>query len=432
MMRTLKAHVLCAAISFGALGCAVEDTGERQQAVSGAPDPVLAFNALAAQLIVGPGGANKVPPLGLTDLAIVHAAIYDAVNAADGFPYEPYAIRVSVIQPASNHAAAAAAGHDVLLALYPARQADIDAAYATSLSYVPDGDEKDHGIAAGQQAAAGILLVRANDGRNAPTAPYSTDGAPGHWVPTPPGFLPAQAPQARFITPFTMSSPDEFRAPPPPSLDSHEWVRAYNEVKALGNAGVNTRTPEQTDIGKFWGDQPMLQWNRAWRKISIDQGLSISENARYFAMLGTASADSLIACWDSKYFYGFWRPDTAIPAGGGNSRLTADPTWISLVVTPPHPEYPAAHGCFSGASTHTLRAFFDTDDFDFTVDSNFAGVVQPVRSYSSFSDALDEVKDARIYGGMHHRFSVNEGGRMGREIVKNMKHNFFRPSHGHH
>jgi hypothetical protein len=164
----------------------------------------------------------------------------------------------------------------------------------------------------------------------------------------------------------------------------------------------------------------MLQWNRAWRGIALAQGLSGIEAARFFAMLSTASSDALIACWDAKYEYLFWRPVTAIRAG-------EDPSWSSLVTTPNHPEYPGAHGCLSGASTSTMERFFHTDWLPFTIDSTVAGVTTPVRSYSSFSEAIEEVIDARVYGGMHYRSSSEVGARMGRRAAKRAAH-AFRPA----
>jgi len=393
-------------------------------------DVVLDWNGLAAQLIVGPGGANKVPPLGLVDLAIVHTAIYDAVNAVEGFPFAPYGVQPTVTTPASAEAAAARAGRDVLLALYPSRSADIEALYASSLAAVPDGPAETNGIDVGQQAAAGILALRANDGRNAGTPIIEPPAAPGVWIRTPPGFLAPQAPWTGSINPWTLNSSDQFRSEPPPELDSQTWVRDYNEVMALGPGTGSTRTSEQTNIGLFWGDQPMLQWNQAWRGISIGAGLSVQDNARLFAMLATASSDSLIACWEAKYHYMFWRPVTAIRAGGGNPALTDDPSWLGLVPTPNHPEYPAAHGCFSGASVETLSYFFGTDDFTFTITSNFAGVTTPVRTYSSFSQALQEVLDARIYGGMHYRNSTHKGAILGKQVSHFATRHFFRLQHG--
>ena len=394
-------------------------------------DVVLDWNAEAAQLIVGPGGANKVPPLGLVDLAIVHTAIYDAVNAASGFPFEPYGTPPEVTAPASKEAAAARAGRDALLELYPSRAADIEALYASSLASIPDGPAKANGIDVGLQAAASILALRANDGRNAGTPIVEPPEAPGVWIRTPPGFLAPQAPWARAITPWTLHHPAQYRPAPPPGLNSGAWVHDYNEVKTLGPATDSTRTAEQTDVAMFWGDQPMLQWNRAWRGISTDRGLSVLQNARLFAMLTTASSDALIACWDAKYQYMFWRPVTAIRAGGGNPALTGDADWLGLVTTPNHPEYPAAHGCFSGASVETLSDFFHTDHLTFTVTSNFPGVTTPVRTYARLSQALQEVSDARIYGGMHYRNSTRKGAIMGKQVSHFATNHFFRPSHCH-
>ncbi len=394
-------------------------------------DQVLVWNAIAAQTIVGPGGANKVPPLGLVDFAIVHTAIYDAVNAISGSPHKQYAVHPSVNSPASPDAATAAAAHDVLVALYPSQAEALNAQYVTSLGTIPDGDAKTNGISVGQQTAAGILALRANDGRNAGTPITEPAPAPGVWVRTPPGFLPPQAPWARDITPWLMSSPSQFRTPPPPSLDSDLWVSDYNLTKTLGAAVGSARTPDQTDIGKFWADQPMLQWNRGWRGVSISRGLSLQQNARFFAMLTTASSDSLIGCWDSKYTYLFWRPVTAIRQGGGNPALTADPSWIGQVVAPNHPEYPAAHGCLSAAVTHVMAFFFGVEfgggeeaTFSFTLDSNIPGLARPVRSYTSLFQALDEVLRARIYGGMHYRNSTLKGAELGKRVARLSKQRF--------
>jgi hypothetical protein len=392
-------------------------------------DMVLDWNDHAANAIVGVVGLR--PERGLIRLAMVHLAIYDAVNAIDGYPFHSYGVTPNVVSPASREAAAATAAHDVLVALFPAQQADLDAKYSTSLGMIADSPAKANGISVGQQTAVGILALRENDGRDA-VVPYTPGSGPGVWVPTPPGFLPAAAPEAAHVQPFTLKKPSQFRAEPPPALTSDTWTRDYNEVKSLGSATSTTRTAEQTDIGRFWSDQPILQWNRAWRNISIDRRLSLSDNARFFAMLAAASADAIIACWDSKYFYSFWRPVTAIRAGDtdGNPDTEADSNWIGVVVTPNHPEYPAAHGCFSGASTHTLRFFFGTDSFDFTLDSKIAGLTNPTRSFGSFSQALDEVLDARVYGGMHYRNSTKKGAKIGKQVSKFLTRHFFQPSRG--
>jgi len=390
-------------------------------------DVVLDWNAHAARAVVTVGG--QVPPRALIRLAMVHLAMYDAVNAIEGGPFESYASNPNVDRPASAEAAAATAAHDVLVALFPAQVADLDAKYAASLLAIPDDVAKVNGIAVGLQAASAILVARANDGRDA-TVTYVPGSGPGVWVPTPPAFLGAQAPETPFVQPFVLNSGSQFRPDAPFHLASEDWVRDYNEVKALGSAVGSNRTAEQTDIARFWADNPPLQWNRAWRALSLANGLGLAENARYFAMLTSASADALIACWDAKYFYNFWRPVTAIRAGDsdGNPGTAPDAAWIGLVITPNHPEYPAAHGCFSAASTETLKYFFGTDDIGFWMDSNVAGLANPVRTYFRFSDALAEVLDARIYGGMHYRNSNRIGANVGKQVSKFTTRHFFRPA----
>jgi hypothetical protein len=396
----------------------------------GRADTVLDWNAYAANAIVGV--ANMPPPRGLIRLAMVHVAIYDAVNAIEGYPFTPYAVTPNVVTPASPEAATAAAAHDILVTLFPSQQAVLDAEYAASLALIPDGPAKTNGISVGQQVAAGVLLFRANDGRDA-IVPYMPGSGPGVWIPTPPGFLAAQAPEVAYVRPFTLNSPSQFRAEPPPDLLSDTWARDYNETKSLGAAIGSARTPEQTDLARFVSDQPMLLWNRTWRDIAASQGLNLLDNARFFALLTTTSSDALIACWDSKFFYNFWRPVTAIRAGDtdGNPQTEPDPNWIGVVVTPNHPEYPAAHGCFSGASCETLTYFFGTDNFSFTMNSLVPGLTQPVRHYTSFSQALQDALDARVYGGMHFRNSTHQGAIIGKQVSHFATRHFFRPVHCH-
>ena len=190
---------------------------------------------------------------------MVHLAIYDAVNAIEGRPFQPYAVTPAVVFPASAEAATAAAAHDMLVAPFPGQQADLDAKYAVSLGAIPDGPAKTDGISAGQQTAAGILALRGNDGRDA-VVPYTPGSGPGIWTPVPPGFLAAAAPEVAYVQPFALKSPSQFRPGPPPELTSKKWARDYDEVKSLGGATGSMRTPEQTEIGRFWSDQPILQW----------------------------------------------------------------------------------------------------------------------------------------------------------------------------
>ena len=379
---------------------------------------VLDWNARAAQTIIGPGGAAKAPPLALVDLAIVHTAIYDAVNAVEGFGFRTYAVAPIVPGPASGDAAVAAAGRGTLIGLYPGLSGMFETWYTESLAAIPDGEEKTNGILVGQQTALGILALRAHDGRNDGTPIVEPPAAPGVYVRTPPGFAAPLAPWARYVTPWHLDHPSQLRPGPPPRLGSAKYRKDYEETRDFGGAVGGQATPEQQNIGRFWGDSPILQWNRAWRGVATAQGLSGLDAARFFAMVVTAASDALIACWDAKFEYMFWRPVTAIRAGGGDPRLTGDPNWLSLVTTPNHPEYPGAHGCLSGASTSAMSRFFETDTFSFTVDSNVAGVVTPVRSYESFSQAIGEVIDARVWGGMHYRSSSETGARIGKQAAR--------------
>ena len=422
--RTLALLVGAALIASGSSGTAAP------AAAGATAASVLEWNARAAQLIVGPGGASKAPAPGLVDLAIVHTAIYNAVNAVEGTPYRTYGEAPEVPGAASGDAAVAAAGRHTLRALFPARASDIETWYAASLAAIPDGDEKANGVAVGERAAAAILALRATDGRTADIPIVEPAPAPGVWVRTPPAFAAPQTPAARFITPWNLTSPSELRPPGPPRLRSARYRRDYEETMAFGSAASSVATEDHKNVARFWGDQPMLQWNRAWRGIAAGEGLSGLQAARLFAMLSTASADALIACWDAKYEYMFWRPVTAIRAGGGSEALPSDPSWTALVPTPPHPEYPAGHGCLSGAATSTLKRFFETDAFTFTIDSNFAGVSTPLRTYDSFSQALEEVVNARVYGGMHYRSSVETGARIGKKAARRAARAFGRDGHG--
>ncbi len=397
-------------------------------------DTVLDWNIHASNAIVTVG--LQSPPRAYIRLAMVHLAIYDAVNAIEGQPFEKYASAPHVTRPASADAAVAAAAHDILVALFPAQADDLHAKYVASLGALPDDAARANGVAVGEQAAAAILIARANDGRDG-TVSYTPGSGPGVYVPTPPGFLAALSPETPLVQPLALKSASQFRPEAPPSLDSRLWARDYNEIKALGALVGSTRTAEQTDIGRFWTDHPVLQWVRAWRALSVGSFLRTAENARYFAMLSTASADALIACWDAKYYYNFWRPVTAIRAGDtdGNPNTTPDTEWIGQVITPNHPEYPSAHGCVSAAITTTLEHFFGSDEVCFAIDSNITGLLSPVRSYARFSDALEEVLNARVYGGMHYRNSTRVGARLGKQVSRYMTRHFFgkagRKSDGH-
>jgi hypothetical protein len=425
--------VLTATITFaqtaGASRCESDPKPDRP---AGAANAVVFWNAVADNSIAVVGG--KPPQLGSVEAAMVQTAIYDAVDAICGYPFAPYAVRPDVRNPAMPEAAVAAAAHDVLIALYPTQAAALDQQYAAYLITFPGREAaKRGGISVGQQAAAGILALRANDGRNAGTVWDPPPPGPGVWQPTPPGFLPPATPWVGSVTPWTMTGPSQFRVRPPPALDTDMWVRDYDETKAYGGAVSSVRTPEQADLAAFVGGvgvHPMLQWHWTWRVIAAGQGLSLLDTARLFAMLATAASDALIGCWDSKFTYAFWRPVTAIGVGGGNLNLVADPTWIGFVVTPNHPEYPAAHGCLSGSVVEVLKEYFGTDRVHFTMSSPALGLLHPVRAYDRFSQALEDILNARIYGGMHYRNSTRSGTELGRQVARQVIEHFFLPRRG--
>ena len=433
MTKTMigRACFVCALAATVAFAKQNEERGCESESISDrrAKNAVVFWNEVADHSIADLGGRG--PPVGSVEAAIVHTAVYDAVNAVCGYRFSPYAVMPEVRHPALSEAAAAAAAHDVLVALYPNQQKELDLKYAEFLDGIPGHNRaKLNGIAAGQQAATGILQLRADDGRYAGTPWQPPSPGPGVWEPTPPGYLPPATPWIRDVTAWTMASPSQFRAPPPPDLNSDVWVRDYQETKAYGGQVSDVRTAEQTDLAQFVGGvgvQGMLQFHDAWRDIAIHQGLSTLDAARLFAMLSTASSDALIGCWDSKYTYAFWRPVTATRAGGGNPRLEADPNWIGLVITPNHPEYPAAHGCFFGAIVATLQAYFGTDELSFTMTSAAPDLIQPVRQYKSLSQALEDILNARIYGGMHYRSSTEYGSDLGQQVARQMVENFFLP-----
>lgn len=433
-MRTelIRIICVCAVLSTGAgFGHSAPrcDGSQESEHAGSSTNPVVFWNAVADNSIAVVGG--KSPQQGSIEVAIVQTAVYDAVNAICGYPFTAYAVRPNVQVPAMTEAAVAAAVHDVLTSLYPDQTAALDQQYADYLgSLAGPAKAKLNGIAAGQQTAAGILELRANDGRNAGPGWTPAAAAAGNWQPTPPGLLPPATPWIRAATPWTMTSPSQFRVPPPPALDSDTWLRDYAESKAYGGAISSARTADQTELAVFIGGlgvQPMLQWHGTWRSIATDQKLSVLDAARLFAMLSTVASDALIGCWDSKYTYGFWRPVTAIRVGGGNPNLTADPTWIGLDITPNHPEYPAAHGCFSSSVVEVFRAYFHSDQLSFTMTSAAPGLLQPVRSYSRFSQVLTDILNARVYGGMHYRNSTMVGAQLGSNVARQALAHYFLP-----
>jgi hypothetical protein len=281
----------------------------------------------------------------------------------------------------------------------------------------------------GQQAAAGIIALRANDGSfpSNPT-PFTGGTDPGVWRPTPPAFAPMVTVWVATVTPFTLKSPDQFRAPPPPALTSHRYTENYNEVKALGSFSNSARTPEQTDLALFWAANYQALWNQALRDLADAHVHNIAESARLFALANLAMADAVITVWDSKVQYLLWRPVTAIQEGDedGNPKTVGDPTWLPLIVTPSYPDYTSGANGVTGAVTRSLALFFGTDHMNFSLTTNNPAALQQTRTYSRFSEAAAEVVNARIYEGIHFRFADVEARKQGRHVAQWIFSHFLR------
>jgi hypothetical protein len=364
------------------------------------------------------------------DLAIVQTAIYDAVNAIDHIG-SSFQVRVRAPAGSSPVAAAAAAGLFTASALFPTDTALFQATYNAALAGVPDGRARTDGIAVGRFVAEQTLISRVTDGANA-VVNYTPGTAPGDWRPTPPGFAAAQTPQWPSVSPFALRSGSEFRPGPPPALTSAAYTAAFDEVKDLGRADSTARTPEQTQVARFWEGKagtPQIAgyWNEIAQAAAASRGNTLDQDARLFAELDVALADETIAFFDAKYTYNRWRPVTAIQLADqdGNPATAADPNWLPLLNTANHPSWVSAHGGISGAAAAVLADFFGTDHVGFGLTSeDLKGVTH---SFGSFSAAAAEAENSVVWGGGHFRFDVTAGDAQGRAVAGFVDRHFFRP-----
>jgi len=369
-------------------------------------DVVTEWNAIAvATAAAGRHGASDAS----RTTALVHAAVFDAVNAVEK-RYAPYRVRVVAPAGASAEAAAVAAAHAALVRLYPAQQAALDQAYATSLARVPEGGPRTAGIAVGENVGAEMVALRANDGATAPNT-YRPVTSPGVYVMT---SLPVSSHWGK-VTPWLLERPAQFQPGPPPALTSPEWARDCEEIVDVGGKQSRTRTAEQTDIARFWAVVGPASWDPLLRGVAEAPGRTLLQNARLFALAEMAAADAYIAVFDAKYTYNFWRPITAVRNGdlhgAGTSRI-AD--WEPLIDTPLHPEYPCAHCITSAAIAAVLEAEIGPTFPEVGMTSPTAPGV--VRRWTTAKAFTDEVSAARIYGGLHYRTSAVVGQAMGRKI----------------
>jgi hypothetical protein len=390
--------------------------------LASASNPVIDWNQIALTTALTTPGTQIY-------LTYVNLAMYDAVNAIDR-RYQQYGPEFHGPRDASKEAAAISAAYQTLLNYFPGQAAVLQAQYDAAIAGVPDGPAKASGITVGQISATRIVALRTGDGRGANVLyTYPTSPVPGVWIPTPPAFVPPVTPWVGQMVPFTMQSASQFLpVNGPPDLGSQQWAREYNEVKLLGAANSSVRTAAQTEIALFWTANPVATYFGAFSQLASDRHLSLSKSARLLAMLSVAFTDSGIGCFNAKYHFSFWRPVTAIPNGDidGNPETEADSAWLPLAPTPPHPEFPAAHGCATGAIAKTLENFFGTPNVKFSVNS---AATHTTHTYYNVGQLETEAYWARIYAGFHYRHSLDEGFKLGHRVAKQLNQNFFQPRH---
>jgi len=428
--------LLCASLSTQVTRCNAaalhDEPRNSQESAANSVNPVVQWNRTLLVIVRTPG-AQPATVHPTRSFAILHAAVYDAVNAIDR-SHKPYFLHLtSVSQFASEDAAAASAAHEVLLTLYPNFQPMLDAQLQQSLALIPEGADKTEGITIGRTVADQILALRSNDGSNASPIPFvfTNPPVPGDYQSTPPNF-PKQPQFTHWshVTPFALERANQFRPGPPPVLTSDTYSDVFNEVKSLGIVNSTTATPDQVLTGRFWNGAIQNYWNEIAQTATLRHELTTAQSARLFALLNLSFADGVIAFYDAKYTYNFWRPVTAIreAATSGNPKTVPDPHWLPGVGnTTPDPSYPGAHAIISAAGASILISFFRENHFDFSVTSEVLPGVE--RSFDSFSAAGEEATLSRIFAGVHFRPDLTSGQRLGREVADFVVDNFLTPLH---
>jgi hypothetical protein len=386
------------------------------------PEAVIAWNAITLRTVVTLG--QQPGPTSFVFAAFVQAAVYNAVVAIEG-GYEPYKSALPASPRASVEAAVATAAHDVLLSYFPSQDTALNKDYTAYMATIPDGAAKTAGIQVGAAAADEIIAQRQGDGLNANI---------GFTMPTPaPGVfqLPANVdplvPWLSRLRPFMLVSPDQFRPGPPPDLGSRKWAEQYDEVRLYGHQYSEVRTPEQTEAARFWSSIPLTQYNLAYQEIANRRGLGALAAARLMAIGNMVAADALIGCFDAKYHYLFWRPQSAIPQGDtdGNSETPGEATFVPLMGTPPHPEYPSAHNCLTSSQAEVFAKFLGTRHIRVTIPSTVTGV--SARYYATANDLTREIINARVWAGIHYRDSDVAGAILGRKVAHWTLKRYFLP-----
>jgi hypothetical protein len=434
--------------------------GGQTTAVAGPPEEaVIDWNLNALDALFNPTsaatrpGAGQTPPVAAQHLAMVHGAMYDAVNMIDR-GHEPFLKNLpGAPRWASKSAAASTAAYKVLNGLTPAQAALpaatltwVNDAYTASLAAIPNGPSKDAGREAGENAAAAMLANRTGDGRYVPFS-FTCSNDPGEWrpvvsltctdPPTPPGPANDAFAWVAKVKPFTLESNSQFRSDGPPALDSRKYAKEYDEVKRFGGVGTvltpNERTPEQTLAAQFFTANPMPTYARMLRGLAQQKSLSLAEQARLFAMVNVAHADAAINCWDDKVRWSNWRPITAIKLGDSdtNSRTVGDPAWTSFAGNPPYPDMSSGYNCVTASVMNAAKAFFGRDKMEFdltaTVTLGFPTPTALTRHYERFTDVVEDTIDARIWQGIHFRTADENGAEIGKNVARWIDKHYFEP-----
>jgi len=397
---------------------------------------ILQWNRVLTETIRTPGAHPSVTIFPVRSFAMMHAAMFDAVNSIER-TYTPYLIEVPGSRRASLDDAAAQAAHDVLVGLYPSRQAIFATELANSLDGTPAPFRSPQGIRVGQIVAARMLAARANDGWNAAGPSYVLAMTPGNWQPVPPANVAARFTHYPAVLPFALMNNTQFMPAPPPALTSVRYAADLNEIKAIGAVNSTTRTEEQTLIARLWYDNLItpitifLTWNNVARDLAVSRNNTTVQNARLFALFHIAVHDSLLTTFSSKFQYGLWRPVTAVRRADedGNPNTEPDANWTPLMVAPPYPAYAGNQAAVSMAHATIFAHFFGRDDiaFQHTWENSTPGSPGWTRSYLSFSEMANEVAESRIYGGIHFRFDQIAGQAVGRNVGNYVFLNFMKP-----
>ena len=435
------------AVAFGAVLVGTLGVAGASAAPPAATDntAVIQWNQIAVGTLSGlPGPAGGAPPAAQINVGMVQGAVYDAVNAITPKHHRPYLLDRRFASTASAEAAVATAAYLVLKNIvetvpasitFPTREtvlASLETQYNASTNAIPASSFKKQGIAAGTAAARAMIAARQGDGRFGPSQ-WVPNSAPGHW-----SLLPGQAndptPWAGGVKPFLMESSSQFRSAGPPALSSAAWAADFNEVKALGRATGSTRTDEQTYIARWWQSTPVVSWNDVARQLITMNDLDAADSARLLAMQNLAAADAAINTWNDKYHFDFWRPWNAIVRASedGNDATVADPNWTALI-TAPYPDHVSGHLGLDSSHTGVLRMFFgDAPDGGYQITSlatNHGGAA--TRTFDSFSQAVDEVVEARIWAGLHYRTADVQAVELGTNVADFAAANYFEPVGNH-